>query len=80
MERDFKSEFLFCTCSVPTKLVTSLQFHSDLCYYAVPFLAKYGTVPYSLILTPIAALLQAVLQENTQPFWDGLPEMWNRTL
>ena len=31
---------------------------------AVP--ANYGTLPYSLIFTPIAALLQAVLQANTK--------------
>ena len=80
MERDFKSEYLFCTCSVATNLVTLLEFHSDLWYYAVPFLAKYGTVPYSLNLTPIAVLLQAVLQKNTEAFWDGLLEMKNRTV
>ena len=68
IELDFKSEYLFRTCPVATDLVTSHQFHSsfNLCYYAVPFLlANYGTIPYSLIFTPIAALLQAVLQANT---------------
>ena len=60
IERDFKSEYLFCTSSVATNLVTSLEFYSDFYYYAVPFLANHGTVPHSLI--PIAALLQAVLQ------------------
>ena len=35
-----------------------------LCYYAVQFLANYGTIPYSVIFTPIAALLQAVLQNE----------------
>ena len=59
-ERDFKSEYLICRCSVATNLVTSLELHSDLCFYAMPFLANYGTVPFSPILTPIAALLQAV--------------------
>ena len=68
IERDFRSEYLFRTCSVATSLVTSLEFHSDLCEYAVPFLTNYGKVPYSLIFNPIAALLQAVLQKNTEPF------------
>ena len=80
IERDFKKEYLFRTCSVGTNLVTSLEFHFDLCYYAVPFLANYGTVPYSLILTPIAALLQALLHENTQPFRNDQVEMSNRTV
>ena len=80
IERGFKSEYSFLTFSVATNLVTSLELHSNLYYYAVPFLANYGTVPYSLILTPIAALLQAVLQENTEPFRNGLVEMRNRTV
>ena len=55
IERDVKSEYLFRTCSDAINLMTSHEFPSDLCYYAVPFLANYGTVPYSysLILTPI---------------------------
>ena len=77
-ELDFKNEFLFRTCSVAIHLVTSHQFHSDLCYYAVPFLlANYGAIPCSLIFTPIAALLQAVLQANTEPFPNGLVETRN---
>ena len=71
IERDFKSEYLFCMFSVVSNLVTSHQFHSIFCYYAVTFLANYGTVPYSLILTPIAALPQAVLQRKTEPFRNG---------
>ena len=39
-------------CSVATNLVTSLHFHSGLCYYAVPFLAKYWLALYSLVFTP----------------------------
>ena len=80
MERDFKSEYLFRTCSVNTNLVTSLEFHSNLCYYAGPFLANYGKIPYSLILTPIAALLQVVLQKNAEPFRNSLVEKRNRTI
>ena len=83
IEREFKREYLFRTCSylvIATNLVTSLEFHSDLCYYAVPFLTKYGTIPYSLIFTPIAALLRAVLQMNTEPFRNGLVETRNRTV
>ena len=80
IERDFRSEYLFRTSSLATNLVTSLEFHSDLCFYAAPFLANYGLVPYSLILTPIAALLQAMLQENTEPFRNGLVEMRNSTV
>ena len=63
-----------------THLVTLLQFHSNLYYYAVPFLANYGTIPYSLLFTLIAALLQAVLQMNTEPFRNGLVETTNRTI
>ena len=67
-------------CSVATDLVTWHQFHSSLCYNAVPFLANYGTIAYSLIFTPIVALLQAVLQANTEPFRNGLVERRNKTL
>ena len=31
IERDFKKEFIFHTCSTVTNLATSLEFHSDLC-------------------------------------------------
>ena len=72
----FKSEYLFRTFSVFTKLVTSVEFYCKiLCYYAVPFLVNYGAVPYSLIFTPRAALLQAVLQVNMKPFRNGLVKM-----
>ena len=76
-----KSEYLFRTCSVATNLVISLQFHSDLCYYAVPFVAKSGAIPYSLIFNPIAALLQAVLQNEhgTIPEWPSRNEEQNNT-
>ena len=71
-ELDFKSEDLFRTCSVATDLVALHHFYSNLCYYAVPFLlANYGTIPYSLIFTPMAALLQAVLQAIMEPFQNG---------
>ena len=75
-----KSEYLFRTCSIGTDLVTSLQFHSNLCYYDVAFLANYGTIPCSLIFTPIAVLLQAVLQMNTEPFRNGPVKTRNRTI
>ena len=78
IERNFNSEYLFRTSSVNTNLVTSLQLHSNLCYFALPFLANCGTVPFSLIFTPIAALLQAVLQENTELLRNGLVEMRNK--
>ena len=74
VEPDFKSEILLRRCSVATNLVTSHQFHSNLCFYAVPLLDNYGMIPYSLIFTPIATLLQAVLQANTQPFRNGSVE------
>ena len=80
LQRDFNNEYLIRTCSVATSLVTLIEFPSDLCHYAVPFIANYGTVPYSLIITPIAALLQAVPQENTKPFPNGLVEMSNRAV
>ena len=40
--------------------------------------ANYGTVPYSLIFTPITALLLAVLEANTEPFRNGLVEKGNQ--
>ena len=75
-----KTEYLFRTCSVATDLVTSLQFLSNLCNYDVPFLGNYGKIPYSLIFTPIAALLQAVLQANTELLRNGLVRTRNRTV
>ena len=60
-----KSEYL----SVRVPLLPIWWCHFSLirlCYYAVPFPANYGTVPYSLIFTPIAALLQAVLQNENE--------------
>ena len=80
IERHFKTEYLFGTSSVAINLVASVEFLSELCCFAVPFLANYGTVPYSLVSTPVAALLQAVLQENTEPFWNSLVELRNRTV
>ena len=80
IEHDFRNECLFRTCSVANNLVTSLKFHSDLCEYAVLFLANLGTVPYSLIFTQRAMLLQAVLQEKTELFQNVLIEMRNRTV
>ena len=41
-------------------------------------LANYGIVPYSLI--HLAALLQAVLQWNTEPLRSGLVELRNKTV
>ena len=79
-KRDFKSQFLFRPCSGATNLVTSFEFYCDLCYYAVPFLANYGTVPNSLIFTTIAAMLLTVLQENTKPFQNGQVGMRNKTV
>ena len=81
IELDFKSGNLFLKCSVATDLVTSHQFHSSVCYHAVLFLlANYGAIPYSLIFTPIAALLQAVLQAIMEPFRNGLVETRNWTV
>ena len=81
LDFDFKSEYLFRTCSVATNLVTSLDFHSNLmCFYVVPSLANYGTVSYSPIFTPLAALLQAMLQANTEPIRNGQVEMRNRAV
>ena len=76
-ELDIKSEYLFRKCSVATDLVTSHQIHSNLCYYAVLFLANYVTSPYSIFFTPIAALLQAVLQANAEPSGIGVVETRN---
>ena len=43
-------------------------------------LANYGAVPYSPILTALAALLQAVLQANREPFRNDLVETSNRAI
>ena len=67
-------------CSVAANLVTSLQFHSNLRYYAEPFLANHGILPFSLILTPIAALLHAMQQMNMESFRNGLIETRNRAV
>ena len=80
IERDFKSEYLFRTLSIATNLLMSLEFRSISCYYAVPFIDNYGRAPYSLNLIPIAALLQAVLQEKTKPFRNGLVETCNKAI
>ena len=80
IERDFKNEYLFRTCSVTSNLVTSLEFYSDLCDYALRFLASDGRVPYSLVLTLLAALEPTVLHENREPFRSGLVEKRNRTV
>ena len=80
IERDFKYEFLFRTCSVANNPVTSIEFPSGLCFYAVLFQANYGTVPYSVIFTAVTALLQAVLHENTEPFRKNLLETRNSTV
>ena len=59
--------------------ITSILFRFLLiCCSFLP--AKYGTIPYSLLLTPIAALLQAVLQSNTEPLRNGLVETRNWTV
>ena len=80
IELDFKSEYLLRTCSVATHLVNSHQFHSNLCFSSVLLLANYGTIPYCISFTPIAALLQAVLQANMEPFRNGLVERRNWTV
>ena len=42
--------------------------------------STYETVPYPLIFTPIAALLQSVLQANSEAFRNGLVETMNRAV
>ena len=87
-QSDFKSEYLFRTCSVAISLVTSpLISFRLLGYYAVPavlkicaVLPKYGAVLYSPIFTPITALLQAVLQANTETFQNDLVETRKRAI
>ena len=81
IERVFKSEYLICTCSVAINLATSLDSPSYLLnHFAVPFLANICTVLYSLFFTSIAALLQAMLQANTESFRYGLIEVRNRAV
>ena len=43
-------------------------------------LANYGAVTYSLFFRPIATLLQAVLQANTEPLRNHLVETKNRAV
>ena len=101
-EKYFKSENLFRTCSIATKLGTSLEIIPIVVLRCCAVLANYGTVAYPLIsflqqhcykqcykrirnpcgtcrfgqlrnscvsthFIPPAALLQAVLQANTEP-------------
>ena len=68
-----QSEYLLRTCSVDTNLVISsnnpIQTAVVLCG---AMLANYRTVPSSLIGINSGALLQAMLQANTEPFWNIL--------
>ena len=76
LQGDFKSEYLFRTYFVGTNPVTSLnipfRFAALLCCVAF---ANYGAVPYLLISFVSAALLQAVLQANTERFLNALVKM-----
>ena len=78
-QSDFNSEYLFPTYSVGTNPLTSLsipfQFAALLCCVV---LANYGTVPYSLFSFVSAALLQAVLQANTERFLNELVKLRNQ--
>ena len=78
---DIKIEYLIRTCSVATDLVTLLntQFQSAVLLRCV-VLAKYGTVLYSLISFISAALLQTVLQANTEPFGNALINLRNQSV
>ena len=61
--------------------MTSFEFGSNLlCYYVVPFLANYGAVPYSFFFTPMAVLLQTLLQTNTKQLRNGWVENRNRAV
>ena len=47
---DFKSEYMFRTCSVAANLMSSLtKSFQLLCYITLRFLANYGTIPCSHI-------------------------------
>ena len=81
IQSDFKSEYLFRTCSAATYLVTSLnnsfQFVVLLCCVV---LAKYGTLPFLLNSFISAALLQELLQANAEPFRNALVKTWNKII
>ena len=81
IQSDFKSEYLFFTCSAATDLVTSLNdpFQSVVLLFSVT-LANYGTVPFSFILFTSAALQEAVLQANTEQSWKKVFKMWNQAV
>ena len=64
-QRDFKSEYLFRTCSVTTNQVASLEFNPIRFAEMHSHLAEHGTVPYPLNSFFSAALRQAVIQATT---------------
>ena len=85
LQSDFKSEHFSRTCSVVTDLVTSINNPvQSTVLLSFVIMAIYGELPFSLISFSSAALLPAVLQENTEPFGNAfvkmknqLVEMWN---
>ena len=80
-QNDFKSEYLYRTCSVATNLVTSPNnpFQNTVLLCCV-ILENYETFPHSLISTISAALLQALPQANTAPFRNALVKMRNQVV
>ena len=75
LQNDFKSDYLFLMCSVATSAVTSLSSPIQIAVLVYcDVLADFGAVPYSLISFISAALLQALLQVNTEPFRNAFSE------
>ena len=67
-----------CSVRVPSLLIWWR--HINFIPVCATMLCRFGTTPYSFIFNPIAALLQAVLQANTEPFRSSLLETRNRTV
>ena len=78
LQSDFKSEYFFRTCYQSVDITQ--EFIPNAVLLCCADLAKYGTVPYSTIFTPITALLQAVLQANTELFRNDLVKTRNRAV
>ena len=80
-ERDFKSIYLFPTCSVATNLVTSLKFNP---FRSATMLCHFDQTRSSYVANFFSffavALRRALLQATTLPFRNALAKMRNQVL
>ena len=78
-QSDFKSELFFHTCSVDYNLVMlPTNPFPIVVLLRCAVLAIYRAVPYSLFSFIPAALVQAMLEANTQPFQNALVKTRNQ--